>query len=77
MVNINWNTCYHKIRQPGESFTLNQWMQTVYSFKELWLFSVALWKQRNMKLHGIDGAAISMEQWRKETMNEAVGVVNN
>jgi hypothetical protein len=32
-----------------------------------------IWKQRNAELHGTDGA-ISMEQGRKETANEAATV---
>ena len=62
---------YYKIRQPGESFTPDQWMRTV--IKELWVFSITIWKQRNSELHGTDGA-ISMEQRRKDTANEAVAV---
>jgi hypothetical protein len=62
---------YYKIRQPGESFTPDQWMRTV--IKELWVFSIAIWKPCNMKLHGTDGA-ISMEQGRKETATEALAV---
>jgi predicted dehydrogenase len=46
-------------------------MRTV--IKELWVFSIAIWKQHNSELHGTDGA-ISMEQRRKETANEAVAV---
>jgi hypothetical protein len=46
-------------------------MRTV--IKELWMFSIAIWKQRNTELHGTDGA-ISMEQCRKETATEAVAV---
>jgi hypothetical protein len=48
---------YDKIRQPGKSFTPDQWMRTV--IKELWEFSIAIWKQRNAELDGTDGA-ISM-----------------
>jgi hypothetical protein len=55
-----------------ESFTPDQWMQTV-SIKELWVFSITIWKQLNSELHGTDGA-ISMEQRRKETATEAVAV---
>jgi len=69
-----WRTpigTYYKIRQPGESFTPDQWMRTV--IKELWVFSIAIWKQRNSELHGTDGA-VSMEQRRKDTANEAVAV---
>ena len=64
---------YYKIRQPGESFTPDQWIRTV--IKELWAFSIAIpvWKQWNTELHGTDGA-ISMEQRRKETATEAVAV---
>jgi hypothetical protein len=43
------------------------------AIKELWVFSIAIWKQRNTELHGTDGA-ISMEQRRKETATEAVAV---
>jgi hypothetical protein len=46
-------------------------MRTV--IKELWVFSIAIWKQRKTELHGTDGA-ISMEQRRKETATEAVAV---
>jgi Mrp family chromosome partitioning ATPase len=41
--------------------------------KELWEFSITIWKQRNAELHGTDGA-ISMEQLRKDTANEAASV---
>jgi hypothetical protein len=37
------------------------------------MLSIAIWKQRNTEKHGTDGA-ISMEQRRKETANEAVAV---
>jgi hypothetical protein len=47
-------------------------MRTV--IKELWVFSITIWKQRNSELHGTDGA-ISMEQRRKETATtDAVAV---
>ena len=62
---------FYKIRQPGESFTPDQWMRTV--IKELWVFSITIWKQRNSESHGTAGA-ISMEQRRKDTANEAVAV---
>jgi hypothetical protein len=48
-----------------ESFTPDQWMRTV--IKELWAFSIAIWKQRNAELRGGTDGAISMEQRRKET----------
>ena len=60
---------YYKIRQPGEAFTPDQWMRTV--IKELWIFSITIWKQRNSELHGTDGA-ISAEQRRKDTATESV-----
>jgi hypothetical protein len=46
-------------------------MRTI--IKEVWVFSISIWKQRNSELHGTDGA-ISMEQHRKDTANEAVAV---
>ena len=46
-------------------------MRTV--IKELWAFSIAIWKQWNTELHGTDGA-ISMEKRRKEAGTEAVVV---
>jgi hypothetical protein len=46
-------------------------MRTV--IKELWVFSIAIWKQRTTELQGTDGA-ISMEERRKETGTEAVAV---
>jgi hypothetical protein len=61
---------YYKIRQHGKSFTPDQWMRTV--IKELWVFSIAIWKQRNTELHGRTDGTISMEQRRKETATEAV-----
>ena len=39
--------------------------------KELWEFSITIWKHRNAELHGT-GGAISMEQLRKK--NESVAV---
>jgi hypothetical protein len=67
MEQTNWNVLHtSKIRQPGESFTPDQWMRTV--IKELWVFSIAMiWKQRNMELYGTGDSAISMEERRKET----------
>ena len=55
---------YYKERQPGSSFTPDQWMRTVIS--ELWHFSITIWKHRNAEYHGTDGA-ISLEHRRKET----------
>jgi hypothetical protein len=46
-------------------------MRTV--IKELWEFLITIWKQRNAELDGT-GGAISMEQQRKDTANEAVAV---
>jgi hypothetical protein len=42
-------------------------------YLELWKFSITIWKQRSAGLHGTDGA-ISMEQRRKVTANEAATV---
>jgi hypothetical protein len=47
-------------------------MRTV--IKELWVFSIAIWKQRNTELHGTDGAISMLEQRRKESATEAVAV---
>jgi hypothetical protein len=41
--------------------------------KELWEFSITIWKQRNAELHGTDGA-ISMEKRRKDPAEEAATV---
>jgi hypothetical protein len=46
-------------------------MRTV--IKELWKFSITIWKQRKAELHGTDGA-ISTEQRRKDTAEETVAV---
>jgi hypothetical protein len=46
-------------------------MRTI--IKELWEFSITIWKQRNSELHGTDGA-ISLERRRKDTATEAVAV---
>jgi hypothetical protein len=46
-------------------------MRTV--IKELLEFSITIWNQQNAELHGTDHGwgAISMEQWMKDTANEA------
>jgi hypothetical protein len=57
---------YYKIRQPGDSFTPEeQWMHTIV--KELWEFSITIWKERNSELHGTTGA-ISIERLRKDSV---------
>jgi hypothetical protein len=69
-----WRTpigTYYKIRKPGDSLTPDQWMRTAIT--ELWTFSITIWKQRNSELHGT-GGAISKEQLRKDTANEAAAV---
>jgi hypothetical protein len=48
-------------------------MQTIIKERTLGVLDSHMWKQRNTELHGTDGA-ISREQWRKETANEAVAV---
>ena len=62
---------YYKIRKPGKPFTPDNWMRNV--IKELWDFSIAIWKQRNLELHGQNGA-ILMEQHQKDTAMEAASV---
>jgi hypothetical protein len=43
---------YYNIRQPGDSFTPDQWMRTPAVITEIWTFSIAAtWKQRPE--HGI------------------------
>jgi hypothetical protein len=42
--------------------------------KELWEFSITIWKQRNAEFHGTDGAISMEEQRRKDTANEAAMV---
>jgi hypothetical protein len=64
---IRWDSSSRSHVQYNEAFVL--W----YAINELWVFSITIWKQRNSELHGIDGA-ISMEQRRKDTANEAVAV---
>jgi hypothetical protein len=65
---------YYKIRQPGDSFTPDQWMRTVIT-ELCWTFSIiAIWKQWNAELHGTGDGAKSMEQRRKETATEAEAV---
>jgi predicted dehydrogenase len=71
MAHTNWNvlqdqTAWQIIHTGPE------WLRTV--IKELCVFSIAIWKQRqNTELHGTDGA-ISLEQHRKETATKAVAV---
>jgi hypothetical protein len=65
---------YYKIRQPGESYTADQWMRSV--IKELWELSINIWKQRNTELHGTD-SALSLERRRKDTATEAENIYEN
>jgi hypothetical protein len=37
--------------QPGESFTPEQWWMRT-TIKKLWAFSITIWKQRKLELHG-------------------------
>jgi hypothetical protein len=67
-------TMYYKIRQPGESYTPDQWMRTV--IKELWILSITIWKQRNTELHGTD-SALSLERKRKEAATAAANVYHH
>jgi len=62
---------FYEERQPGDSFTPEQWMRTV--IQELWTFSITVWNQRNTELHGLNGF-ISAERLRKETADAAIQV---
>jgi hypothetical protein len=42
--------------------------------KELWEFSITIWKQTNAELRGTKDGAISMERQRKDTVTEAAAV---
>ena len=64
-------TMYYKIRQPGESYTSDQWMRSIIT--ELWKLSITIWKQRNTELHGTD-SALSLERRRKEAATAAAHV---
>ena len=46
-------------------------MQTV--IKEVWILSIAIWKQRNTELHGTD-SALSLERRRREAATAAAHV---
>jgi hypothetical protein len=46
---------YYKIRQPGDSFAPEKWMQT--AIKELWVFLITIWKQHYMM------APTAQSQW--------------
>jgi hypothetical protein len=63
---------YYKIRQPGDSFTPEQWMLRTI-IKELWEFSITIWKQKNSELvHSTDGAISVVEKRRKDTASNGV-----
>jgi len=64
-------TRFYEERQPGDSFTPEQWMRTV--IQELWTFSITVWNQRNTELHGLNGF-ISAEKLRKETADAVIHV---
>jgi hypothetical protein len=64
-------TYYYNERQPGKSFTPDQWMCT--TINALWTFSLTLWQQRNAALHGPD-SAITLERRRKEAVTQATVV---
>ena len=62
---------YYNERQPGKSFTPDQWMRT--TIDALWNFSLKLWRQRNVALHGPDSALI-LERRHKEAVTKATTV---
>jgi hypothetical protein len=62
---------FYNERQPGNSFTPDQWMRT--TIDALWNFSLTLWRQRNAALHGPD-SALTLERLRKEAVTTAMTV---
>jgi hypothetical protein len=62
---------YYRLRQPGESFTPEQWMRKLIS--ALWTFSLTMWRQRCSEFHGTE-SAISLERRRRETATKAQSV---
>jgi hypothetical protein len=45
---------YYHERQPGDSYTPDQWMRT--TIDAIWKLALTLWRQRNAALHGPDSA---------------------
>ena len=62
---------YYQERQPGDSFTPDQWMRT--TIEALWKLAMTLWRQRNAALHGTD-SALTMENQRKEAVTKATTI---
>ena len=62
---------YYRERQPGDSYTPDQWMRTTIA--AIWKFSMTIWRQRNAALHGTD-SAITLERRRKEAATKATTV---
>ena len=65
------NESYYRERQPGDSYTPDQWMRTTIA--AIWKFSMTIWRQRNAALHGTD-SAITLEKRRKEAATKATTV---
>jgi len=64
---------YYCEQQPGNSYTLDHWMQTTIA--TLWHFAMTLWCQRNLDKHSKD-SAITIEKQCKEAMTRARAVYN-
>ena len=65
---------FYSERQPGKSFTPDQWMRT--TIDALWTFSLTLWRQRNAALHGPD-SALTLKRRRKEAVTKATTIYQN
>jgi hypothetical protein len=62
---------YYRERQPGTSFTPDQWMQT--TINAIWTLALTLWRQRNAALHGPD-SSLTLECKRREAVTRATAV---
>jgi hypothetical protein len=62
---------YYRERQPGTSFTPDQWMRT--TINAIWTLALTLWRQRNAALHGPD-SSLTLERKRKEAVTRATAV---
>lgn len=66
MVKTNWHLLLHESSSP------EQWM--LIPIKELWMFSIIIWKQKNMVLHETKIAPILLEKCWEETSTKAASV---
>jgi hypothetical protein len=62
---------YYKERQPGDSYTSDQWMRT--TINAIWKLALTLWRQRNAALHGTN-SILTLEKRRKEAVTRATQV---